>query len=176
MSDPNDSIQKRKMDHLALCASGAARTCALGTRDSCHFDALDADDARMLLQGLVRGYHVIRRTVPPLFEKSSYAYAEKLKPVERKAWTDRILQRERAAAGLGDGRHNGTPDVNDFALQQARRAFDGGFGRDGDRADTYVALATRGRDPFRDDARGVHQWAACLWAPLLEHRQPGLPA
>ncbi len=164
------------VDHLALCASDARRTCTLGTADSCHFDALDPDDARMLLQALVRGYHVIRRTVPPLFERASYTYVDKLNGAQRKAWTDRILQRERAVAGLGDGRHNGTPDVHDWAMQQARKAFDGGFGRDGDRADAYVALATRGRDPFADDPRAVHQWAACLWAPLLEHRRPGLPA
>ncbi|HYG66557.1 MAG TPA: hypothetical protein VD838_02825, partial [Anaeromyxobacteraceae bacterium] len=164
------------VDHLALSASGVARTCTLGTTDSCHFEALDAEDARMLLQCLVRGYHVILRTVPPLFERASYTYADKLSGAQRQAWTDRVLQRERAAAGLGDGRHNGAPEVNGWAMQQARKAFDGGFGRDGDRSDAYVALATRGRDPFRDDARVVHQWAACLWAPLLENRRPGLPA
>lgn len=164
------------LDHLAVGAGRAATTTALGTRDSCHFESLPADDARMLLQGLVRGYRAVRQAVPPLFEKASYAYADKMSAAQRAAWLDRILARERAAAGLGDGAHNGVPDVNGWALGQAGKAFEGGFGRTGDRDDAYVALAVRGRDPFADDPKGVHAWAACLWAPLLTYHRPGLPS
>lgn len=164
------------LDHLAVCAGRTATTTAVGTRDSCHFAPLPADDARMLLQGLVRGYRAIRQAVPPLFERASHTYADKMSKAQRQAWLDRILARERAAAGLGDGAHNGVPDINDWALKQAGRAFQGGFGRTGDREDAYVSLAVRGRDPFADDAKGVHAWAACLWAPLLTYHQPGLPS
>ena len=167
------------VDHLAVSAGRPATTTVLGTRDGAHFGPVPADDARMLLQALVRGYRTIRTSAPPLFEKASFAYADKLSGADRAAWLDRILARERAAAGLGDGSdHRGVPAVNDYALRRAREGFRGRFGmtNDGDRDDPHVALATRGRDPFADEAKAVHAWAACLWAPLRCYHQPGPPS
>ena len=161
------------VDHLALSAGRVATTTALGTRDVCHFAPVPAGDARMLLQALVRGYRTIRMAAPPLFERASWTYGDKLSKTARAAWLDRILAREYAADGSGDGSHNGVPDLNDWSIGQARKAFEGGFGRTGDRDDAHVALATRGRDPFADEARAVHAWAACLWAPLRCYHQPG---
>ena len=164
------------VDHLALSAGRPGVTMAVGTRDGCHFAPVPASDARMLLQALVRGYRVIRTAAPPLFEKASYAYGDKLSAKARSAWLDRILAREREAAGAGDGSHGGVPAVNDWAVGYARKAFEGGFGQTGDRDDAHVALATRGRDPFADEAQAVHAWAACLWAPLRCYHEPGAPS
>ncbi len=164
------------VDHLAVSAGRVATTTSLGTRDTCHFAPVPADDARMLLQALVRGYRAIRQSAPPLFERASYAYGDKLSGSARAAWLDRILAREYAATGTGDGAHNGVPDINDWAVGHARKKFEGGFGQTGDRDDAHVALATRGRDPFADEAKAVHAWAACLWAPLRCYHQPGLPS
>jgi exodeoxyribonuclease V gamma subunit len=164
------------VDHLALCAGAPGYTCAAGVSDTCHFEPLGSDDARHFLQALVRGYGVIRRTLPPLFEKASHTYADKLGGAKQKAWAERVLARERAASGVGDGRSGGLPGLSDWAMGQAEKAFRGGFGRRGDRDEPHVALATRGRDPFGGEAEATHKWAMCLWGPLLHHRQSGAPS
>ncbi|MEM1057380.1 MAG: exodeoxyribonuclease V subunit gamma [Bacteroidota bacterium] len=163
------------VDHLAMCAFHPLYTCTVGVSGEAHFEPLGREDAKHFLQALVRGYGVIRTTLPPLFEKASHTYADKLGTAKQKAWADRILAREQQASGTGDGSHNGVPGLNDWAMGQARKSYEGGFGVRGDTAEAHVALATRGRDPFGQEAADTHRWAMCLWGPLLAHRQTGCP-
>jgi len=153
--------------HLALCAAGdPLPTAVLGTEGSCVLDPVEAEDARHLLASLLLGFRRAARGPLPLYERASYAYAAKLSGTDRAGFTRRILDRQRHGAADGLPFHAGTA-----AMKAARSAFDP-FGAPGDRGDAYVALATRGRDPFWPE-EAFAKWALCLWAPLLHYRREG---
>jgi exodeoxyribonuclease V gamma subunit len=159
------------VDHLALCAEGRTRsTCTLGTEKSCHFEPVDDEDARLLLQSLVFGYRRAAQQALPVYQKASYTYAEKLKDKHWEEFTRRIIERQRyGPAG------NGPFNAATWAMKSARDAFDPFGDAVGDRGDAYVQLATRGRDPFEPEDRFA-RWSLCLWAPLLLYRRDGVPA
>ena len=155
------------VDHLALeAAGGVASTCAVGVAGTAHFGPVGADDARALLGVLVRGYRRATSTSLPLYEHASHAYAGKLSKGELAEYTDRIL-----APGLSDKPFRPASS----AMREARKAFDPWGDARGDADDAYVALATRGRDPFVPEEHFM-KWALGLWAPLLHHRRDGVPA
>ncbi len=155
------------VDHLALCATRPAVTCAVGTDDTAvHFAPVGDGDARKLLAALARGYRRAHDRSLPLYEKASEAYAGALSRSSWEDFTARVLDRGAAQKPF-------EPHVG--AMTKARRQFSDPWNDFTDDADAYVALATRGRpDPFEPEAHFA-KWALCLWAPLLTYKRPGVP-
>ena len=154
------------VDHVALCAQEPAATCVVGTGETTvHFEPIDAERARGYLAGLLRGYQKAQKGALPTYEKASQAYVGKLGAKDRAAFADRIVTRE----ALPFEPHEG-------AMKAARRGFSDPWSDFADDADAYVSLVTRGReDPFVPEDHFA-KWALCLWAPLLTHKQPGVPS
>ena len=154
------------VDHVALCAAGGGYTCAVGTADTtAHFEPVEADRAQGYLAGLLRGYRRAQSGALPTYEKASMAYVERVSPADRARFADRIVTREAAPF-----------EPNEGAMRAARRGFSDPWNDFTDDADAYVALVTRGRaDPFVPEDHFA-RWALCLWAPLLTHKQPGVPS
>ena len=155
------------VDHLALCAGGAARSCTVGVEGTAHFEPVPAADARAVLGALVRGYQWARAGRLPVYERASHAYAAKLSPGQRAEVTRRVV--EAAPPQRRYEPHAG-------ALGEARKAFESPWAKGPtDRDDPYVALATRGRDALApEDPFG--RWSLALWAPLLHHHREGVPS
>lgn len=161
------------VEHLALCADGAGdRTLVLGERDSAAFRTVPPDQARAVLQFLVRGMLLFRQVPPPLFEKASF---EQARP-QRGKWAEahaQVLASEaagwrpvrvgRAVAADGDA---DAPYVQADALKK----FDGRYEDFSDTTDPAVALCYRRREPLRTMAGSFDRWARMLWGPLLAHR------
>ena len=154
------------VDHLALCAGGgAAPSCAVGVEGTAHFEPVPATDARAVLGALVRGYHQARAGRLPVYERASHAYAEKLSPRDLADYAGRVVE----------GRSARTFRPATGAVTAARKAFDPWGDARGDRDDAYVALATRGGDPFARE-EPFAKWSLALWAPLLHWRRDGVPS
>ena len=161
------------VEHLALCSDGAGdRTLVLGERDSAAFRDVPPDQARSVLQFLVRGMLLFRQVPPPLFEKASF---EQAKPQKGK-WAEaheQVLASEaagwrpvrvgRAVAADADA---DAPYVQADALKK----FDGRYEDFSDTTDPAVALCYRRREPLRTMAGSFDRWARMLWGPLLAHR------
>ena len=159
------------VEHLALEATAPVGcTCAVGTRDTAHFGPVGPDDARAYLGALVRGWRRAQRRSLPLYEHASYAYARALSDGELAEYAGRVRSQ---------GRSDKPFQPPSKAMKAARSAFSPFKGRPdappGDDDDAYVALATRGRDPFVPETHFM-KWALGLWAPLLHHRREGAPA
>ena len=165
------------VEHLALCAAGHdVPTVALGVDGATTLAPLPPEAARAFLAALLRGYDRIQHRPPPLFDRASHAYVDKLSRGDRIAYAEAMLARE---AALAEGADPEPFDcgVKEWPLAQARKAFERRTWPDnppGDLDDAYVALVTRGADPFERPVGFVH-WAQCLWAPLLCHATEGLP-
>ena len=154
------------VDHLALCAGGgAAPSCTVGVEGTAHFEAVPAADARAVLGALVRGYHQARAGRLPVYERASHAYAEKLSKRDLADYAGRVVEGRSARAFR--------PATG--AVIAARKAFDPWGDARGDRDDAYVALATRGGDPFARE-EPFAKWSLALWAPLLHWRRDGVPS
>ena len=153
------------VDHLALCAGGgAARSCAVGVEGTAHFEPVPTADAQAVLGALVRGYHQARAGRLPVYERASHAYAGKLSKRDLADYAGRVVEGRSARAFR--------PATG--AVVAARKAFDPWGDARGDKDDAYVALATRGGDPFARE-EPFAKWSLALWAPLLHHRRDGVP-
>ena len=158
------------VEHLALEAqTPVGCTYTVGTRETAHFGPVAADDARAYLAALVRGWRRAQRRSLPLYEHASHAYATALSAGDLAEYAERVR-----TEGRSDKPFKPPPK----AMAQARSAFSpfkgGADALPGDDDDEYVALATRGRDPFVPEDHFM-RWALGLWAPLLLHRRDGAP-
>ena len=165
-------------EHLALCAAGHdVPTVALGVDRAVSFAPLPPEAARAFLAALLRGYDRIQRRPPPLFDRASHTYVDKLPAGDRRAYAEAMLARE-AALAAGEGPEPIACGIKAWPLKEAQTAFARRTWPDnppGDLDDAYVALVTRGADPFERPLGFVH-WAQTLWAPLLTHATDGLPS
>lgn len=147
-----------------------------GVLAALRFDPLPPEQAHLLLQSLVRCADAIQAALPPLFERASYAYAEKVSDPVLRDCTQRILDKEFAVMSGTTYTAESNLDVHDWAFKKASEAFDSSWGDTyTDRRDAHVALATRGDSPFDADAppekkRLFVRWSLLLWAPLMHHR------
>ncbi|MDT7856017.1 exodeoxyribonuclease V subunit gamma [Rubrivirga sp. S365] len=155
------------LDHLALCAveGGAGRSCTVGIDGTAHFESVPAHEARALLGALAKGYHQARAGRLPVYERASHAYADKLSSRDLADYAGRVVE----------GRRSRSFRPATGAVIAARKAFDPWGDARGDRDDAYVALATRGRDPFERE-EPFAKWSLALWAPLLHARREGVPS
>jgi len=118
-------------------------TQVIGSDRGVRFTVLDS--AREILEDLISGYRQGLISPLPIFERASQAYA-------------------RQRLSLADAKSRSrTP-----AIDMARRAWDGDR-FPGDRADPYIALCFRDRDPLADES--FARWADRLWRPLLKHSE-----
>ena len=173
-------------DHLALCAKDAAgdavfdgcggrRTAVVGQDRTATFAPVAPDDARGLLQALVRGALAFSHVPVPLFEHASHAYAQamwKSRRPEMTAGVRTLLDAE--AAGwrpVRVGRAFDAPRAGSAAfapaLDAARKAYDDPYAPTCDASDAYVALCYRHQSPADAYPDALDRWARLLWAPLL---------
>ena len=164
------------IDHLALCADETVtgdRTLVLGEGGASTFRAVPPDEARAVLQFLVRGMLLFRQVPPPLFEKASYEQAkaqkgkwkaahEQIVTAEAPGWRPVRVGRSVAADGEGDA---------PFIQIDAHKKYDGRYEDFSDTKDPAVALCYRRREPLRTMAGSFDRWARMLWGPLLAHRE-----
>ena len=156
------------VEHVALCAAGgAACSCTVGVEGTAHFGPVPPAEARAVLGALVKGYGQARAGRLPVYERASHAYAAKLPKSALAEFAGRVV-----APGRSDKRFVAAS----ASVAAAEKAFRP-WGRDarGDADDAYVALATRGREPF-ERAEPFAKWSLALWAPLLHHRRDGAPS
>ncbi len=172
------------IDHLALCAQDGfegvpRRTVVAGEDTAWAFEAVDRDEARLLIQFLVRGMLAFRQLPPPLFEKASHEYAatfmnrkselailakqrEKILGRESKGFLP--LRLDRMTECLPNDKHN------DYALKQASKKYDSPYEKFSDvRTDAAVALCYRQRRPLQDTPGVFDRWARLLWGPVFTH-------
>ncbi|GAB5533977.1 MAG: exodeoxyribonuclease V subunit gamma [Rubricoccaceae bacterium] len=164
------------IDHLALCAvdsSPARTTTVLGEGGGSVFQDIPEDQARAVLQFLVRGMLLFRHVPPPLFEKASYEQAraqrgkwaethEKVVAAESSGWRPVRVGRSVAADGTDDP---------PFIQRDALKMYDGRYEDFSDTTDPAVALCYRRREPLREMAGSFDRWSRMLWGPLLAHRE-----
>ena len=164
------------IDHLALCADEGVsgdRTLVLGEGGASAFRDVPPDQARAVLQFLVRGMLLFRQVPPPLFEKASYEQAraqkgkwqpahEQIVAAEAPGWRPVRVGRAVAADGDGDA---------PFVQIDARKKYDGRYEDYSDTKDPAVALCYRRREPLTTMAGSFDRWARMLWGPLLAHRE-----
>jgi hypothetical protein len=114
-----------------------------------------------LLDMLVDGYRAALREPIAFFAQASYEYAT------------RALEFEQATASGKPGRFSKSP------MEVAHDGYEGSeFGEwaTGDRADAYVALCWRGRDPLAESgpARELFdRWSMAFWRPALHAMHAG---
>lgn len=134
------------VEHLALCAMGQQGTaCLLGLEEQYRLEPLAQDAARGCLQQLLALLQANLCQVLPLLPQASRAWAEAI--------------------------HAGKD--TSLAWRAARTAWEGsesGHAGAGDRADPWMALAFRDRDPL--DERFV-ALSEQLWLPLLQQLREG---
>jgi len=173
------------IDHLALCAQDAdwlggvpRRTVVAGEDTAWAFEEVDRDEARLLVQFLVRGMLAFRQLPPPLFEKASHAYADWYRSKKKHGWLEEQCRRIVAAEGKGfrpidPGRmmlDGSSDEPNVYALKSARKKYDGAYEDFSDvRADDAVALCYRHRRPLDDSPGAFDRWARMLWGPVFTH-------
>jgi len=164
------------IDHLALCAldsSPARATTVLGEGGGSVFQDVPEDQARAVLQFLVRGMLLFRQVPPPLFEKASYEQAK----AQRGKWTEAhelVVSAESPGwRPVRVGRSVALDGAAEppFILPDARKKYDGRYEDFSDTTDPAVALCYRRREPLREMAGSFDRWARMLWGPLLAHRE-----
>ena len=174
------------VDHLALCAQTAdgdgvsdgyagRRTVVVGQDRTAAFAPVAPDDARALLQALVRGALAFAHVPVPLFQHASHAYAQAM-------WTMRRPEMEASVRTLLDaeaagwrpvrvGRAFDAPRSGSAAyapaLALARAAFADPYAPACDADDPYVALCYRNQSPADAFPDALDCWARLLWAPLM---------
>ena len=130
---------------LNVLASAPSRETTLVGRDRVvTFGALD--DATLILDKLVAGYLAGRASPPPVFERASFAYAEK------NATSTKDPEQAREAA-----------------LKAARTGLEGSsFQKSpGDADEEHFRIVFRDREPLDDDQAAFEQAARELWEPVL---------
>ena len=157
---PKDYI-RAWIPHLALtvhrarsagaAAAPACTTLLIGKDETIRFGAVA--DAEAILEALLGVCTEGLRRPVPFFENASYAYAK---------------QQQKIEGGTGEK----------APLACAREAFEqqmyerGRWRLIGDRADAYVALCVRDRDPFDDDLDEFVARTCELWRPILAAAEP----
>ena len=161
-------------DHLALCADetvdGIRRTVVHATDGSAVFGAIPPEEARALLQFLVRGALAFRHVPPPLFARASYEHAR----ARRGSWLFEQRQRVVAAEARGwvplrIGRTVAPDGPERFAhlSNDVHKAFGGQYESFTDLDDPAVALCYRRRAPLETMTASFDRWARLLWGPVL---------
>ena len=159
-------------DHLALCADetveGVRRTVTHGTDASAAFGPLAPDEARMLLQFLIRGALAFRHVPPPLFARASYDHARQ----RRGSWEHgerRTLIAQEAWKPLRMGRAVALDSPERYVLLKpdVRKAFDGPYEAFNDLSDPAVALCYRRRAPLDTMTASFDRWSRLLWGPVF---------
>jgi exodeoxyribonuclease V gamma subunit len=107
----------------------------------------ELDDAHAVLATLVDGYREGLRRPLPIFAAASCAFVEQTR--NSRARTSPLVAAQRE--------FEGTPG---YGSDDPRKRF-------GDLENPYVALCTRDRDPFGEEAVEFQQRAIALWEPML---------
>ncbi|MBL9078742.1 MAG: exodeoxyribonuclease V subunit gamma [Planctomycetes bacterium] len=132
----------------AARAQGAAglpaRTLLFTKDETVTLRPIDDAEALALLARFVDGYRRGLARPLPLFERSSFAFAEALGDHD-------------TAAALRAALSQWLPSTSDWGLP-------------GDSEDDAIALCQRGRQPFDDPE--FASWAQAIWAPYFEHAYP----
>ncbi|MEO7714011.1 MAG: exodeoxyribonuclease V subunit gamma [Gemmatimonadaceae bacterium] len=148
--NPKDRI-RAWITHLVLTAAHGPVTTRLIGKDGGWTFAEVAEPLR-ILDTLVEGYRAALQEPIPFFTQASYCFA------------DCAYAYDQAAAGGKATRRTKSP------MDSARDAYDGSeFGewKTGDRADAYVALCWRGREPLVQMADQFAKWSMAFWRPAL---------
>ena len=148
--NPKDRI-RAWITHLALTAAhGPVTTRLIGKDGGWTFD--EVADPLSVLDALVEGYRAALQEPLPFFTQASYCFA------------DCTYAYEQDAAGVKATRRRKSP------MDSAQDAYEGSeFGdwATGDRADAYVALCWRGREPLVQMAEPFQRWSMAFWGPAL---------
>ncbi|MEL6715355.1 MAG: hypothetical protein AAFP86_16370, partial [Planctomycetota bacterium] len=165
-------------EHLALCADetvdGVRRTVVHGTDGSAVLGPLAPEEARMLLQFLVRGALAFRHIPPPLFARASYEHASRRRGSWEREWRAKILAQE-AWKPMRMGRAVAPDTEEHFAVlhPDVRKAFDGMYETVTDFGDPAVALCYRRRAPLDTMTKSFDRWSRLLWGPVLSALEDG---
>ncbi|OZC01816.1 exodeoxyribonuclease V subunit gamma [Rubricoccus marinus] len=159
-------------DHLALCADetvdGVRRTVVHGTDASAAFGPLAEDEARALLQFLIRGAIAFQHVPPPLFARASYDHARQRRGSWEHDFRRKILAQE-AWKPMRMGRSVALDTPEQFAVLKpdVRKAFDGQYETFCDITDPAVALCYRRRAPLDTMTASFDRWSRLLWGPVF---------
>ncbi len=148
--NPKDRI-RAWITHLALTAAhGPVTTRLIGKDGAWAFG--EVAEPLSVLEALVEGYRAALQEPLPFFTQASYCFA------------DCTYAYEQAATGGKATRRTKSP------MDAARDGYDGSeFGdwKTGDRADAYVALCWRDREPLVQLAEQFAQRSMAFWRPAL---------
>ncbi len=158
--------------HLALCADlsveGVRRTTIHGTDASAVLGPLAPDEARMLLQFMVRGALAFRHVPPPLFARASYEHASRRRGGWEREWRGKVLSQEAwKPMRMGRAVAEDTPEQFAMLHPDVRKAFDGQYETFNDLGDPAIALCYRRRAPLDTMTKSFDRWSRLLWGPVL---------